>query len=131
MSRNQRIGLIVGALVVAVVAFVIASPGGDDESSDQAAQTTQATTQPESGGEGETTPAETTYVLLSGEPLDLSHHGERITVTVDEPVTRPIARLREPQTPSQPPGREPIRRHAAPDLLATTGRRRLQATAAP
>jgi FtsP/CotA-like multicopper oxidase with cupredoxin domain len=59
MSRNQRIGLIVGALVVAVVAFVISSPGGDDESSDQAAQTTQATTQPESGGEGETTPAET------------------------------------------------------------------------
>ena len=30
MTRNQRIGLIVAAGVVAVVAFVIASPGGDD-----------------------------------------------------------------------------------------------------
>lgn len=39
MSRNQRIGLVVGALVVAVVAFVIASPGGDDDN-DNAAQTT-------------------------------------------------------------------------------------------
>jgi FtsP/CotA-like multicopper oxidase with cupredoxin domain len=41
MSRNQRIGLIVAALVVAVLAFVIASPGADDEG-DQASQTTQA-----------------------------------------------------------------------------------------
>ena len=32
MTRNQRIGLIVAALAVAVVAFVIASLGGDDES---------------------------------------------------------------------------------------------------
>jgi len=39
MSRNQRIGLIVAAVVVAVLAFVIASPGGDDEA-DKAAQTT-------------------------------------------------------------------------------------------
>jgi hypothetical protein len=41
MSRNQRIGLIVAALVVAVVAFVIASPGEDDEGG-TAAQTTPA-----------------------------------------------------------------------------------------
>ena len=31
MSRNQRIGLIVAAVAVAVLAFVIANPGGDDE----------------------------------------------------------------------------------------------------
>jgi hypothetical protein len=30
MSRNQRIGLVVAALAVAVVAFVVAQPGGDD-----------------------------------------------------------------------------------------------------
>ena len=42
MSRNQRIGLIVAALVVAVIAFVIASPGGDDDS-ENAAQTTPTT----------------------------------------------------------------------------------------
>jgi plastocyanin len=41
MSRNQRIGLIVAAVVVAVVAFLIASPGeGDDGNS--APQTTRA-----------------------------------------------------------------------------------------
>jgi hypothetical protein len=49
MSRNQRIGLIVAAVLVAVIAFVIASPGADDES-DRAAQTT-ATTET-SGGSG-------------------------------------------------------------------------------
>jgi plastocyanin len=47
MSRNQRIGLIVAALAVAVIAFVIASPGGDDDG-DNAAQTT-ATTETSSG----------------------------------------------------------------------------------
>ena len=39
MSRNQRIGLVVAAVLVAVLAFVIASPGGDDEG-DKASQTT-------------------------------------------------------------------------------------------
>ena len=51
MSRNQRIGLIVAALVVAVVAFVIASPGGDSDDQEQAAQTT--TTQTETGSAGD------------------------------------------------------------------------------
>jgi FtsP/CotA-like multicopper oxidase with cupredoxin domain len=49
MSRNQRIGLIVAAALVAVLAFVIASPGGDDES-ENAAQTTPAA-QTETGSE--------------------------------------------------------------------------------
>jgi FtsP/CotA-like multicopper oxidase with cupredoxin domain len=42
MSRNQRIGLIVAAALVAVLAFVIASPGEDDES-ETTPQTTRAT----------------------------------------------------------------------------------------
>ena len=42
MSRNQRIGLIVAAVLVAVLAFVIASPGGGDEG-DKASQTTPTT----------------------------------------------------------------------------------------
>ena len=54
MTGNQRIGLIVAAFVVAVVAFLIASPGGDDEPSGQAAETTTTTTTRE-----ETSPAET------------------------------------------------------------------------
>jgi plastocyanin len=48
MTRNQRIGLVVAAVVVAVIAFVIASPGGDDDG-DKAAQTTTTTTETETG----------------------------------------------------------------------------------
>ena len=44
MSGNQRIALVVAALVVAVAAFLIAQPGGDDEP-EQPAQTTPAETQ--------------------------------------------------------------------------------------
>jgi heme/copper-type cytochrome/quinol oxidase subunit 2 len=42
MTRNQRIGLIVAAVAVAVLAFVIASPGGDDDGG-SAAESTPAT----------------------------------------------------------------------------------------
>ena len=50
MSRNQRIGLIVAAVLVAVLAFVIASPGGDDDGGN-AAQTTATTSTTETGTE--------------------------------------------------------------------------------
>ena len=43
MSRNQRIGLIVAAVLFAAVAFVIASPDDDDGGGDQGARTTQTT----------------------------------------------------------------------------------------
>jgi FtsP/CotA-like multicopper oxidase with cupredoxin domain len=56
VSRNQRIGLIVAAVVFAVGAFVIASPGDDDEGG-QSAQTT--TTQPQSETGEQETPTET------------------------------------------------------------------------
>jgi plastocyanin len=57
MSRNQRIGLIVAAVVVAVLAFVIASPGGDDEAdtaSQTSATTSAETTKTEAGTTTET-----------------------------------------------------------------------------
>jgi hypothetical protein len=57
MSRNQRIGLIVAALVFAVVAFAIASPGGDD-GGEQAAQTTPTQTETETVTEEAETEAE-------------------------------------------------------------------------
>jgi plastocyanin len=38
VTRNQRIGLVVAALAVAVVAFVIASSGGDDEGNNAGAE---------------------------------------------------------------------------------------------
>jgi hypothetical protein len=50
MSRNQRIGLIVAALVVGIVAFAVASPGGENDG-EQAAQTTPTQTQTETAPE--------------------------------------------------------------------------------
>jgi FtsP/CotA-like multicopper oxidase with cupredoxin domain len=53
MSRNQRIGLVVGALIVAVVAFVVAQPGDDDDST-PASSGTQTQTTAGDGTESET-----------------------------------------------------------------------------
>jgi FtsP/CotA-like multicopper oxidase with cupredoxin domain len=60
MSRNQRIGLVVVALVVAVVAFAVARPGDDDDDggSDRAAQTAPAQTETRTGGEATETATE-------------------------------------------------------------------------
>jgi alpha,alpha-trehalose phosphorylase len=48
----------------------------------------------------------TTYSLLTGDPLDIKHHGQPVTVTekdqtLDNPPARPLPR------PTQPPGRVP------------------------
>jgi len=44
MSRNQRIGLVVGALIVAIVAFLVAQPGDDDDSTPSSSATQTQTT---------------------------------------------------------------------------------------
>jgi FtsP/CotA-like multicopper oxidase with cupredoxin domain len=49
MSRNQRVGLVVVALIVAVVAFVVARPGTDDDNPQPAAKTSPAETKQENG----------------------------------------------------------------------------------
>jgi alpha,alpha-trehalose phosphorylase len=51
-----------------------------------------------------------TYTLIEGEPLELEHHGTAITVRPGEPVTEPVPPQRELPRPSQPAGREPLRR---------------------
>ncbi|HLJ32364.1 MAG TPA: glycosyl hydrolase family 65 protein, partial [Ktedonobacteraceae bacterium] len=53
---------------------------------------------------------EATYRLLEGSPLKTWHHGDEITLSVDEPVTRPISPLKAGPRPTQPPGRAPIAR---------------------
>jgi len=90
MSRNQRIGLIVAALVVAVLAFVIASPGGDDEG-DQAAQTTP-TMQSETEAPAPPQPEATRIQIRGGEvvggPAEIRvKKGDvvRIVVSADAP----------------------------------------------
>ncbi|HEX2126308.1 MAG TPA: glycosyl hydrolase family 65 protein [Thermoleophilaceae bacterium] len=50
------------------------------------------------------------YTLLAGEPLEVRHYGERIRVTGERPVTRPVPPAPERARPSQPPGREPLER---------------------
>jgi plastocyanin len=57
MTRNQRIGLIVAAVAVAVIAFVIASPGGDDDG-DKGTQTTATTETSRGSGTGTETATE-------------------------------------------------------------------------
>lgn len=54
-------------------------------------------------------PDHASYQLLEGEPLEVIHHGGRITVKTGEPcvVTYPV---REAPPPISPPvGREPLR----------------------
>ncbi len=54
---------------------------------------------------------EATYAVLAGEPLEIAHHGEPITVSADAPATRPIPPLADPgPAPTQPRGRAPQRR---------------------
>jgi alpha,alpha-trehalose phosphorylase len=55
-------------------------------------------------------PTEATYSLLQGEPLEISHHDEAVTVRPDKPLTRPIPRPSAREAPEQPPGRVPPRR---------------------
>jgi len=51
-----------------------------------------------------------TYLLLAGEPMQVVHDGEPVTVTVGDDVTRPNAPLPRADPPTQPVGRAP-RRH--------------------
>jgi alpha,alpha-trehalose phosphorylase len=52
---------------------------------------------------------EASYVLSRGEPLEISHHGERFEVTGERPTKRPIPPAPPREAPAQPPGREPGR----------------------
>jgi alpha,alpha-trehalose phosphorylase len=58
----------------------------------------------------EVKPARATYTLLMGDALEIQHHGEPITVTREHPVHCPIPPPPALERPTQPPGREPVRR---------------------
>jgi alpha,alpha-trehalose phosphorylase len=53
---------------------------------------------------------EATYTIASGEPLDVVHYDEQISVSADAPQKRPIPRLVAGDAPRQPKGRAPVRR---------------------
>jgi alpha,alpha-trehalose phosphorylase len=53
---------------------------------------------------------EASYTLVDGSPLEISHHGERATITPGEPLIRPVPPAPKLERPTQPKGREPARR---------------------
>jgi alpha,alpha-trehalose phosphorylase len=66
----------------------------------------------------EVEPRRATYSLREGEPLEISHHGKRLTVA-GRPRTRSIPSAPARETPSQPPGRTPARRRPPRPRRAT------------
>ena len=56
----------------------------------------------------EVEPTRATYTLLTGEALNIIHHGEPISLITRHPVQRPIPLAHQPESPTQPPGREPV-----------------------
>jgi alpha,alpha-trehalose phosphorylase len=54
-------------------------------------------------------PGEATYSLSDGQPLEICHHGDPLTVTTEAPVTRDIPPPPDVTPVRQPPGREPRR----------------------
>jgi alpha,alpha-trehalose phosphorylase len=54
-----------------------------------------------------------TYSLLEGEPLEISHHGERVGLSGEKPLSLEIPKIQQRGAPRQPPGREPVRRTPA------------------
>jgi alpha,alpha-trehalose phosphorylase len=56
-----------------------------------------------------------TYRLLEGPPLELTHHGERLRVTPDEPATAAVPLTPKKVPPRQPQGREPAVRGRSGD----------------
>ena len=63
----------------------------------------------------EITADEATYRLRLGDPVDVAHHGTRLTLHPGEPETRPIPALTPRPAPSQPRGRAPAHRSPAAD----------------
>jgi alpha,alpha-trehalose phosphorylase len=58
----------------------------------------------------EVTHASATYTLDDGQPLEISHHGEKVTVSAGKPLVCPVPAAPSLPRPSQPPGREPVHR---------------------
>ena len=61
------------------------------------------------------------YLLVDGEPLEISHHGAAVKLTAGKPSVRPIPAITPRARARQPAGREPIRRRiAAGKLVGST-----------
>jgi alpha,alpha-trehalose phosphorylase len=63
----------------------------------------------------EVTHAVATYTLADGNPLDIMHHGQPVSLAAGKPQARPIPAAPFRPRPSQPPGREPVHRRPTGD----------------
>jgi alpha,alpha-trehalose phosphorylase len=54
-------------------------------------------------------PEQATYTLTTGEPLEIGHHGEQLTVADGQPQVRAIPPAPAREAPTQPAGRAPDR----------------------
>ena len=86
MTRNQRIGLLVAALAVAVVAIVVAVASGGDDGNDQATNTTQTTSE-QPGGTAPAKPETFRIDIKGGKPVggpaDIKvKKGDKVTIVV-------------------------------------------------
>ena len=50
---------------------------------------------------------EAIYTVVSGRPLEISHHGQTVRVGKDEPMTLSIPAPAHREEPTQPPHRSP------------------------
>ena len=66
----------------------------------------------------EITREKASYVFPEGQPLEILHHGEKLSLSPGKPQTRPITAAPELPRPSQPPGREPV--HRRPQATSLT-----------
>jgi alpha,alpha-trehalose phosphorylase len=55
------------------------------------------------------------YELLDGEPLDVLHCGETVSLTAGSPQTRPVVIPPEPPPVAPPPGRTAVRHGVGAD----------------
>jgi hypothetical protein len=85
MPRNQRIGLVVVALVVAVAAFVVARPGSDDDNGQPAAQTSPGGAKQQEDG-GEPAPAEPQVAHIQIRDSKVVAGPQRVEATKGETV---------------------------------------------
>jgi alpha,alpha-trehalose phosphorylase len=58
----------------------------------------------------EVTHSEARYALADGEPLEILHHGQTVSISAGKPQSLPIPAAPSRPRPSQPPGREPVHR---------------------
>jgi alpha,alpha-trehalose phosphorylase len=58
----------------------------------------------------EITDSTATYTLLEGEPFELRHYDDKLTVSTDHPQKRKVPSLTARPAPEQPPGRSPRHR---------------------